>query len=191
MSRGRDIFKKNKKFINVIAKVLSLFSKKKQVKMLHFCRFWKGKIGIGIRYCLLKNIAKTCGDNVLIQEGVYLLNPQNLEIGDNVSIHPMCYIECGQEGSIKIGNDVSIAHSVTILAVSHRFNERNIPIKDQGIEYGTVDIKSNTWIGAKATILKDRTIGEGAIVGANCLVTHDVNDNTIVGGIPNKVIKER
>ena len=50
-------------------------------------------------------------------------------------------------------------------------------------------IKKNAWIGANATILAGVTIGENAIVAAGAVVGKDVPDNTIVGGVPAKVIR--
>lgn len=96
-----------------------------------------------------------------------------------------------QNGIVSIGDDVSIAHAVTILAVNHRYNRLDIPIKDQGIEEGKTIIEDNVWIGAKATILINRRVGSGAIVAANCVITKDVKSNTIVGKNPNSVLKER
>lgn len=51
-------------------------------------------------------------------------------------------------------------------------------------------IRRNAWIGANATILAGVTIGENAIVAAGAVVSKDVPDNTIVGGVPAKVIRE-
>lgn len=191
MTRGREKFHKYKNIINLLVKCVSILPKKFQLKLLTFFRNTKGKIGIGIRYCLIKNIAKNCGENVSIHPGVYLLNPQNLSIGNNVSIHPMCYFECGPEGKISIGNNVSIAHAVTILAVSHNYNNLEMPIRDQGITQRKVIIEDDVWIGAKATILYGRKIERGSIVGANTLVAHDVKKNNITGGVPNHTIKVR
>lgn len=191
MARGREVFTKYEKIINNIVKCVSILPKKKQIKLLVRYRDTKGKLGLLIRYCLIKNIANKCGKNVSIHPGVYLFNPQNLSLGDNVSIHPMCYLECGPNGSINIGNDVSIAHAVTILSVSHNYDKIDVPIKDQGIEEKTTIIEDDVWIGAKATILSGKTIGKGSIVGANTLVTHDVMKYNITGGVPNRTIKVR
>ncbi len=49
---------------------------------------------------------------------------------------------------------------------------------------------NNVWIGSNATILPGVTIGDGAIIGANAVVTKDVKENTIVAGVPAKLIKE-
>jgi acetyltransferase-like isoleucine patch superfamily enzyme len=75
----------------------------------------------------VKNLAKKCGDNVVIKENVYISNIEKLELGDNISIHPMCYFECS--GGLMIGNNVSIAHSSSILTSTHTYSDFNLPIK--------------------------------------------------------------
>ena len=137
---------------------------------------------------MLKTLADI-GDNVSINPNIYIFNPENLSIGNNVSIHPMCYIQAS--GGIKIGNDVSIAHGVTLLSESHRFSNLNIPIKDQGLDYKETIIQSNVWIGAKASILAGVTVKSGSIIGAGAVVTKEVEEYSIVGGVPAKVIKSR
>lgn len=54
---------------------------------------------------------------------------------------------------------------------------------------GPVVIGNNVWIGESARILSGVTIGDGAIIGANAVVTHDVPSGAVVGGVPAKVIK--
>ena len=157
--------------------------------MFNFFRNTNGLLGIGIRYILLKSIAKKCGDNVSIHRGVYLLSPENLVLGSNISIHPMCYIDA--TGGIIIEDNVSIAHGTTILSSTHSFNQLDVPIKDQPLEFHETKILENVWIGCKTTILSGITINSGSIVGANSLVNKDVNNNQIVGGSPARKLSER
>ena len=188
--RGREEFKKYKKVIFFFSKCINIFPRKVRIKMFEFFRNTKGKKGILIRYIVLKTIAKQCGDNVAVYPNVYIFNTQNLSIGNNVSVHPMSYIDSSKKANI-IGSDVSIAHSVTILGFNHKYDDLTIPIKDQGITGCDTIIENNVWIGAKATILAGKTIKKGSIIAANCVVSKDVEEHTIVGGIPNKVLKER
>ena len=53
-----------------------------------------------------------------------------------------------------------------------------------------IKIGNHVWIGARATILKGVKIGDGAVVAAGAVVTRDVPPNTLVGGVPAKIIKE-
>lgn len=185
--RGREKFYKVQGLLNFIAKFYSLFPLQMRKRMFDKRRFTKGLYGIGIRYAILKSIAKECGDNVSIYQGCYILNPDKLSVGNNVSIHPMTYIEA--DGEIEIGDNVSIAHAVSIMSTSHNFDD-DIPIKDQGITKKKVKISDDVWIGAKATILYGRVIGRGAIIGAGAVITHDVLPKTIVGGVPAEKIRE-
>ncbi|MCI8554130.1 MAG: acyltransferase [Clostridiales bacterium] len=145
--------------------------------------------GIGIRYALLKSIARECGDNVSIHQGCFILYPEKLSLGSHVSIHPMCYIEA--VGGLCIGDNVSLAHAVTVLSATHHYKDRNIPIKDQGISELPAKICDNVWVGAKATILGGRNIGSGSVIAAGAVVTHDVEPNTVVAGVPASFLMER
>ena len=187
--RGRDLFKKTENVLFIVESMYSLMPRRIRIHLLNKKRYKTGLVQIGLRYALLKTLAKDMGENVRISENVYLFNIDNISIGSNVSIWPMSYIE--GSGGVIIGNDVSIAHSVTIMSEEHRYSDSSVPIKDQGKTYAPVTIKSNVWIGAKATILSGVTIGSGSIVGAGAVVTKDVPDNSIVAGVPAKEIKKR
>jgi len=152
----------------------------------------RGKIGLGIRYALLKSISFRCGDNVAIYPGVYIFHPQNLSVGNNVSIHPMCYIECGiiPEG-VYIGDDVSMAHGTTVMASSHTYTDINEKIKNQEVVYKNVQIGDDVWIGAKATVLAGTTVASGCVIGANSVVTKDTEEKGVYVGAPAKRIKSR
>ena len=187
--RGRDIFKKYKAVLKIVECFYRVVPFRIRIWLYSFKRSKSGIIQLGKRYALIRSIAKSVGDNVKICENVYLYNIQNISFGSNVSIWPMCYIE--GSGGVIIGNDVSIAHSVTIMSEEHKYTDLDIPIKDQGKELAKVTIEDNVWIGAKATILSGVLIGSGSIIGAGAVVTKDVPKNAIVAGVPAKVIKMR
>ena len=187
--RGRDKFQKFRPIIFGLVGLFKLFPRSFRMKLLTHFRKTKGYKGLVVRYALLKTLAKSCGDNVSIHPDVYLFSASQLAIGDNVSIHPMCYIDAS--GEIDIGNNVSIAHAVTVLSTTHSFDDRDIPIKDQPVRKKKTVIEDNVWIGAKATILCGNTVHSGSVIAAGAVVTHDVACNTVVGGIPARMIKER
>lgn len=109
---------------------------------------------------------------------------KNITVGKNVFINACCKFQ--DQGGITIGNGVLIGHNVTLATLNH--DER--PQFRQNIYPKSIKIGDNVWIGSNATILGGVTIGNGAIIGANALVTHDVAENTIVAGIPAKILRE-
>ena len=100
----------------------------------------------------------------------------------------MSYLECF--GGIYIGNDVSIAHGVTIMSEEHIYKVNGIPIKDQGKSFSSVIIRDNVWIGGSCVILPGVKIGNNAVIGAGSVVTKDIPDNVCAAGNPCKVIRE-
>lgn len=108
---------------------------------------------------------------------------KNIRVGKNVFINACCKFQ--DQGGIEIGNGVLIGHNVTLATLNH--DER--PKFRQNIYPKPIKIGDNVWIGSNATILQGVTIGNGAIVGANAVVTKDVPENTIVAGVPARVIK--
>lgn len=89
-------------------------------------------------------------------------------------------------GGITIEDDVLIAPRVNIITVNHP----EAPSKRRGIILKPVYIKKKAWIGAGATILAGVTVGENAIVAAGSIVSKDVPNNSIVAGVPAKVIRQ-
>lgn len=189
IERGRDKFKKYKKLIYLLCKFFSIFSKPVLNKMFINCRRKTGYWGLAKRYCILKNLAKSVGDNVAIYPDVYIFNLHNLSIGDNVSIHPFSYIDA--YGGIEIGDDVSIAHNVTLMSANHTFSDKEIVIKDQPLEARPIKIENNCWLGAKVTVLGNTTISTGSVIGAGAVVTKNVESYSVVAGVPARKIKSR
>jgi len=189
MIRKRVIVQKLSVVINLIIKISRFLPRSFYLFLLKFIRHHDNYLAMFVRYICLKNCAKSCGGNVAVFSGVYLHKIHNLEIGDNVSIHPMCYIDAS--GGVEIGNDVSIAHASTILSEEHIFSSKSVNIRDQGCELKATVIENNVWIGSGCRILAGSNIRSGSIVAAGAVVKKVVETNTIVGGVPAKLIKER
>jgi acetyltransferase-like isoleucine patch superfamily enzyme len=93
-------------------------------------------------------------------------------------------------GPVTIGSHVNLAQGITITALNHNFEDKNKRIDEQGVSTKPVVIGDDVWIGANAVILPGVTIGKHAVVAAGAVVTTDVPENTVVGGVPAKVIKK-
>ncbi|MBW2642327.1 MAG: acyltransferase [Deltaproteobacteria bacterium] len=100
-------------------------------------------------------------------------------------------INADVRGIIIIEDKVLVGPNVVVRASGHRYEKRRVPIREQGHHKGIIMIKTGAWIGANAVILPDVTIGKGAIVAAGAVVTKDVNDFEIVGGLPARKIGSR
>jgi acetyltransferase-like isoleucine patch superfamily enzyme len=187
MATGREKFKKNKSIINFLVKFFGLFPKKMIWFLLRFFRNTNGKLGLLIRYLLVKNLAKQCGDNVSIQPNVFLFNLQNVSFGNNISIHPMCYIDgCG---GIEIGNNVSIAHSSTIISSNHTWDDIQVPIKYNKETHEKVVIQEDVWIGCGCRILAGVHIDKRVVIAAGAVVAKNAEQNAVYGGVPAKLLK--
>lgn len=191
--RGRDKFAKYKRVIGVISRCYRLLPKKARIALFTFHRPTRGKLGLVIRYALLKSIAIECGDNVAIHENVYLFDPQHLRIGSNVSIHPMVYIDCGKQAdqALCIGDGCAIAHGATIMSNTHTFEDADEFIKEQPFLTKQIKIGKDVWIAAKATIVAGVTVGDGCVIGANAVVTKDLPPYSVCAGVPARPFRER
>ena len=125
---------------------------------------------------------------MIIFPNVYIFSPENLNIGNNVSIHEFSYIDA--TGGITIGNNVMIAHRSTIMSSSHKYVTLKKNFKDLGILTRPVTIGNNCWIGADVKILYDVAIGDNCIIGAGSLVNKNIAPFTIAAGIPSKTINK-
>lgn len=131
-------------------------------------RFWLGRRSIIESYCCINNAV---GD---------------VTIGDHTRIG----IHCTVIGPVCIGSHVNLAQGITVTALNHNFADKSLRMDEQGISTKPVVIGDDVWIGANAVILPGVIIGRHAVVAAGAVVTKDVPDYSIVGGVPAKVIKQ-
>lgn len=119
---------------------------------------------------------------------------RTISVGDDVFIGKGACIMAA-ETTITFGNKIMLGPNVTIRGGNHNTSvigaymydvKHKRPEDDQ-----PVIIEDDVWIGAGATVLKGVTIGRGSIVAAGAVVTKSMPENSIIGGIPAKVIKQR
>ena len=108
---------------------------------------------------------------------------KNIHIGKHVFINMGCKFQ--DQGGIFIGDGALIGHNVVLATLNHAMSPH-----DRGTMIpAPIHIGKNVWIGSNATILPGVTIGDGAIVAAGAVVTRDVPENTIVGGVPARIMR--
>ena len=125
-----------------------------------------------------------------LDESVEIRLPFQTDFGANIHIGKNVYINNGSMftdmGGIYLDDNVLIGPNVTIVSVNHQMqpnNRRNLVLKP-------VHIEKNAWLGAGVIVTPGVTIGENAVVGAGAVVTHDVARDTVVAGVPAKIIKK-
>ena len=181
--------------------------------LLMYC---PGQTGYYLRYLVYRKRFLLCGHNISIAPLVTFRGLKSISLGSNVSFGELCSlyarsdknassISIGQEvsfnrnvminadvnGQIKIDDKVLVGPNVVMRASGHRYDDLYVPIREQGHIGGKIHIKMGAWIGANAVILPNVAIGRGAIVAAGAVVTKDVKDYSVVGGVPSKSIKNR
>lgn len=112
---------------------------------------------------------------------------ESLYIGDHAAIGANSFI--GVRGPVSIGKDTIMGPFVSIHAENHIFADKTVPIRLQGETRKGVFIGENCWIGAKATILDGVHIGAGAVIAAGAVVTRDVPEGGVYGGVPARPLK--
>lgn len=154
---------------------------------------------------------KYCGKNVIIEDGVRIFHPENIEINDNVYIGhdtilkgyynsiliigsntwigQQCFIH--GSGGVNIGREVGIGPGVKIHGARHKENGIEKSILFSELEFLPINICDNCNIGIGAVILPGVTIGKGSKIGANAVVNRSIPEYSVAVGIPAKVIRTR
>ncbi len=140
-----------------------------------------------LRSFLCKRMFDECGKNVTVEHGAFFGGGRNIKIGNNSSIG----INARISGPLEIGDDVMMGPNVSIFTQNHETENIYKPMRLQTAQKEKVTIGDDCWIGANSVILPGVTIGRGVIVGAGAVVTKNVPDFAVVGGVPAKIIKMR
>jgi maltose O-acetyltransferase len=115
-----------------------------------------------------------------------------VHIGEGTNITPGLIVNDGYSGLVSIGERVSIATNVTLVADSNPNNSHlgALPyVKEHLIKTAPVVIEDDVWLGTNAVVLPGVRVGRGAIVGAGAVVTRDVPPFTVVAGVPARPVR--
>ncbi len=164
--RGRDIFKVVYPIMRLLSYPLFLLPRFIINWLWILADLLPSILGVGFRYIMALRLSKSIGKNVFFGRGVEIKSWENLEIGSNVSIH-----------------------NSSILTFEHTWDNKDKPIRSNILNFDSVKIENDVWIGCGCRILSGVTIGERTIVAAGAVVTKDIESATIVAGVPAKLIK--
>ena len=124
-----------------------------------------------------------------VDESFGLFPPFYTDCGKNIHIGKQVFINMGckfqDQGGIFIDDGVLIGHNVVLATLNHAMR----PERRGDMLPAPIHIGKRVWIGSNAAVLPGVTIGDGAIVAAGAVVTRDVPENTIVGGVPARVLR--
>lgn len=119
---------------------------------------------------------------------VRILTPFICDFGNRVKLGKGVFINhsaiLSASGGIEFEDGVMVAPGVRIATINHDMNERHTTYT-----YGKVTVKKNAWLGMNVTVCPGVTIGRYAVVAAGAVVTKDVPDYAVVGGVPAKIIR--
>lgn len=162
-----------------------------KIKKYHIDAGFGCVIKYNSEFHLTDNAILKIGNNVTIQDYAFfqLTKPKPVVIiGNDVVIGRHNMITA--KSNITIGSYTRTGAFVQILDQGHGYKKDQL-IKDQDAIIKDTWIREDCWIGTGVKILKGVRIGNGVVIGANAVVTKDVPDNAIIGGIPAKIIKYR
>lgn len=108
---------------------------------------------------------------------------RHIQIGDRVFIN--ANVTMVDLGGITIDDDALIGPGASLITVNHQM----APEHRRELSVSPIHVKHNAWVGANVTVLPGVTIGENAVVGAGAIVSKNVPANTVVVGVPAKVVK--
>ncbi len=179
----------------------------KKIRFIHtrlvYVRFWcKAKL-LGFEYALvfLRSVDKMSLSYVLskygadidassdIESGLTFHNCvsfENLKVGANSHIGKNCFLDL--KDKIEIGKNCTISMGCSL--ITHQDMGNSVLGEIYGKTHGRINIRENAYIGVGSTVLQNVEIGNGAIVAAGSMVKDNVPSDTIVGGIPAKVLKK-
>jgi acetyltransferase-like isoleucine patch superfamily enzyme len=129
------------------------------------------------------------GDRVKLLQGIWVDRFESLIIGDDVSIAKDVLILA--VGGVEIGDRSMVGPGTKLISAGHVIPKDRKPMRFSGTFSKKITIENDVWICAQAIILPGVRVGQGAIVAAGAVVTKDVPPFAIVGGVPAKVIRMR
>lgn len=174
-------------------------------------RHMPGRAGVAARRCWFRHRFGKCG-RITMGTGCQFLSPRtmcfdgpvtigpnafftadggSIAIGRMTSFNSNVHINASVGGAIRIGQQCLIGPNVVMRTAGHRFDDPQLPIRDQGHVVRDIIVEGDVWIGAGAIILGGVHIGEGAVIGAGAVVVRDVAALAIAVGVPAKVIGSR
>jgi maltose O-acetyltransferase len=147
------------------------------------------RLGNRPRAAWLRRRTAGFGSGSVVTRGCRVLGPAGLVIGSGVIVARDVTLDA--RGGLTLEDDALIGFDSVLLTHTHRSDVLGVPIQRQGFFDGPVLIGRRAWLGARTLVLPGVTVGADAIVAAGAVVTADIPDAAIAGGIPARVLRMR
>ncbi|EDV01060.1 bacterial transferase hexapeptide repeat protein [Phocaeicola coprocola DSM 17136] len=135
-------------------------------------------------HLLSRLFGKTVDESFRVFPPFYTDFGKNITVGKNVFINACCHFQ--DHGGVSLGDGCQIGHNVVFATLNH-----GLAPEDRQTTYpAPITLGKNVWVGSNSTILQGVTIGDNAVIAAGAVVTKDVPENTIVGGVPARIIRK-
>lgn len=158
-------------------------------RALNFLRHRAKKYVQRIRYLSYLPRFNNVGEEIILDENIYINKPHNITIGNGTFIGQDVTLNAIDD--ISFGEDCGIAAGSYFMTWNHVIDDRTIELRATGKESAPICVNDGAWVGYNAVILPGVTIGTGAVVAAGAVVTEDVPNWTVVGGVPASPIAVR
>ena len=146
--------------------------------------------GLGLGKIHIENRCSIGAYSRIVTSTSYSNLGDGIHLGTDVAIGEFSYI--GGAGGVSIGSNCIIGQYLSIHPENHNHDNLDLLIRKQGVTRKGVSIGENVWIGAKVTILDGVAVGNGCIIAAGAVLTAEIYpENTIIGGVPAKVLRYR
>lgn len=137
-----------------------------------------------VRNLLSRLFGKTVDESFRVFPPFYTDFGKNITVGKNVFINACCHFQ--DHGGVSLGDGCQIGHNVVFATLNH-----GLAPEDRQTTYpAPITLGKNVWVGSNSTILQGVTIGDNAVIAAGAVVTKDAPENTIVGGVPARIIRK-
>jgi maltose O-acetyltransferase len=140
--------------------------------------------GNGTRTALLRRIGLSIGEGTVVAGSVRIIGPGDvrrfLSIGERCTISGDLYVDLS--APVRIGKNVGIGHGVRFVTGDHDIGPSERRLGD--VHGRPITVEDGAWLAAGVTVLPGVRIGRGAVVAAGSVVTRDVEDDTLVAGVP-------
>ncbi len=159
-------------------------------KIFYFGKFKCPKLSMIGKNCgihIFKNGSIHCKGRIIINDQVMLYAKGQIIIGEQ--FYTNRYTRIVAHEKIEIGRNVTLGQMISILDHDHNYTFEGKDMKLEGYNTAPIHIGNNVWLGDKCTVLKGVRIGNNVVAGANTLIHKDVPDNSVIGGVPFKILK--